>query len=160
MSSPLLRTSSARRCPYFGTYSSITLLSRTATGFRSVANASAPIRKASTGMAPPPANGSTTSGREPGPPPSTSYPACVRALLVSRNSWTASLSQLEKSAMKSRSARRSSWTSSNRRVIQDNISRRATSMKPVGQFGSAGSGQRAAQMTARHAASGRRAHQM
>ena len=38
--------------------------------------------------------------------------------------------------------------------------RAAASRKDCGQSGSAGSGQSAAQMTARHAASGRRAHQM
>jgi hypothetical protein len=92
------------------------------------------------------------------------------------------LSQLAKSAMKSRSAWRSSTRSSNAvglvragakrfllsslsnacrsRVVQARISFFAVSMKAAGQRGSAGSGHKDAQMTARHAANGRRAHQM
>src|SRR5437764_1121305 len=46
-------------------YSSTTLFSSTATGLRSLANASAPTRSASSAIEPPPANGSTTNGRVP-----------------------------------------------------------------------------------------------
>jgi hypothetical protein len=74
---------------------------------------SAPTRNASSGMEPPPQNGSTTSGRVPGPPPSASCAACVSARLVSRYSRTVELSQLAKSAMKSRSAPRNWAGSSN-----------------------------------------------
>ena len=65
-------------CPYLGMYSSKTLLSSTATGFRSLAKASAPTRSASSGIEPPPANGSTTSGRVPGSPPSASWATPTR----------------------------------------------------------------------------------
>ena len=58
-------------------YSSTTLLSSTATGLRSLAKASAPTRSASSGIEPPPANGSTTSGRVPGSPPRASWAAWV-----------------------------------------------------------------------------------
>ena len=51
------------------------LLRSTATGLRSLAKASAPMRSASTGIEPPPANGSTTSGRVPVAPPSASCAA-------------------------------------------------------------------------------------
>jgi len=106
----------------------------------------------------------------------------VSARLVSRNSGTVELSQLAKSAMKSSSAPRSSVASSNffgccraasnrarlsalKRfcrscVVHCSISLRACLMKTGGQSLSAGSGHNEAQITARHAASGRRAHQM
>ena len=89
------------------------LVEQHGTGLRSLAKASAPTRKASSGMEPPPANGSTTSGRVPGAPPSASCAAWVSARLVSRYSRTVELSQLAKSAMKSSSAPRSSTGSSN-----------------------------------------------
>lgn len=53
------------------------LFSSTATGLRSEAKASAPTRKASRGMAPPPAKGSTTNGRVPGIPPKDSWASWV-----------------------------------------------------------------------------------
>ena len=133
-------------------------------------------------MEPPPANGSTTSGRVPGGPPSASCAAWVSARLVARNSLTVELSQLAKSAMKSSSAPRSSagwsnsagfWRAASKRLrlsslrsfcrscgVHASISARTLSRKLVGQSSSAGSGQSAAQITARQAASGRRAHQM
>ena len=52
---------------------------RQATGLRSLANVSQPMRSASRGIEPPPANGSTTSG---GSPP---YTTAIIALTVSRN---------------------------------------------------------------------------
>ncbi len=163
-------------------YSRTTLLSSTGTGLRSLAKASAPTRKASSGIAPPPANGSTTNGRVPNAPPSASCAAWVSARLVSRYSGTVELSQLAKSAIKSSSAPRSSRTSSKRagvfrafanrlrlsapsnscfsRGAHASICLRALSMKDCGHCESAGSGHNAAQITARQAARGRRAHQM
>ena len=111
---PHSRTSSASRWPYFGIYSRVTLLSSTAIGLRSLAKASAPTRSASSGMEPPPAKGSTTSGRVPGTPPNASCAAWVSARLVSRYAGTVELSQLAKSAMKSSSARRNTSGSSSR----------------------------------------------
>ena len=88
-------------------YSSTTLFKSTATGLRSEAKASAPTRRASSGIEPPPANGSTTNGRVPGSPPRASWAAWVSARLVSRYGWLVELSQLAKSAMKSSRADRS-----------------------------------------------------
>jgi ribonuclease Z len=99
--SPHLRTSSASCCPYLGMYSSTTLLRSTATGFKSLAKASAPTRRASSGIAPLPAKGSTTSGFVPGTPPNASCAAGVSARLASGYSFFVELSQLAKSAMKS-----------------------------------------------------------
>lgn len=147
---------------------------------------------------PPPANGSTTSGRVPGMPPSASWAACVIARLVSRYAGTVELSQFAKSAMKSSNAIRSTnqfassaassvsvpaasashrprdstdSVSCNCRfssVIRSEFTRFANAVRTATaasrnareQSGSTGSGHSAAQMTARHAASGLRAHQM
>ena len=62
IAAPALRNSSASAGPRRGTSSSITFRIRHDTGFRSLANASQPRRNASSGIEPPPANGSTTSG--------------------------------------------------------------------------------------------------
>src|SRR5690242_10637404 len=87
-------------------YSRTTLLSSHATGFRSLAKASAPIRSASSGIAPPPANGSTTRGLSPTAPPNASCAARVKPRLVSRYSEVFALSTFEKSAIKSSRAKR------------------------------------------------------
>ena len=60
--SPASRSSSAKPGPWRGMSSSITLRMRQATGLRSLAKASQPRRNASSGIEPPPANGSTTKG--------------------------------------------------------------------------------------------------
>ena len=83
---PQARTSAARFTALAGAYSSITRLRSTATGFKSEANASAPTRSASRGIAPPPANGSKTSGRTPGRLP-RSADARVSASMRSRTAW-------------------------------------------------------------------------
>ena len=120
-----------------------------------------------------------------GSPPSASCAAWVSARLVSRYSRTVELSQLAKSAMKSSSASGADQVVSILRV--SSCARRARTASRWsrekclrsrdcsqgqrgfgrvllgnvgGQSSSAGSGQSAAQITARHAASGRRAHQM
>src|SRR6266404_1689690 len=87
-------------------YSSTTLLSSQATGFRSLAKASAPVRSASSGIAPPPANGSTTRGLSPTEPPNDSCAARVKPRLVFRYSELFAWSTFEKSATKSSSAKR------------------------------------------------------
>ncbi|MDD5025073.1 MAG: hypothetical protein WC406_06885 [Methanoregula sp.] len=95
------------------------MLRSTATGLRSLAYASAPTRSASSGIDPPPANGSTTSGRVPGFPPSASCADCVSARAVFRYRSSVELSQFAKSAMKSRSAARSA---SGSLIIRDSSS--------------------------------------
>ena len=78
ISAPTRRRSSASVGPWRGMSSSITFRIRQATGLRSLANASHPSRSASSGIEPPPANGSTTSGG------SSPYAAFTRARLTSR----------------------------------------------------------------------------
>ena len=151
-------------------------------GLRSDAKTSAPTLKPSRGIDPPPANGSTIIGLHVAALARALCAAAVSARLDARYSATVELSQSAKSAMKSRSAWRSSTRSSKavwfvragaKRfllsslskdcrswVVQARISFFAASMKAAGHRGSAGSGQSEAQMTARHAANGRRAHQM
>src|SRR5208282_196107 len=78
-----------------------------ATGLRSDAYASAPTLKASSGIAPPPANGSTTKGLVVFDRPSASCELWVKEFAVSRYAGTVELFQSEKSAIKSKSADRS-----------------------------------------------------
>ena len=73
--------------------SSITLRMRQATGLRSLAKASQPSLRASSGMEPPPAKGSTTRGVCSG------WAAWTNPRPVSKYSVLAALSQLAKSAM-------------------------------------------------------------
>ena len=171
----------ARRGPYFEIYSRITLLSSTGTGLRSLANASAPTRCASNGIAPPPAKGSATSGEVSRLPPSDWCAMLVSTRLVLMNSLTVEFSQFANSAIKSRSAYRSSKLFSSLRgsrrssknlsalgplnsfmwsFAQTCICDLAAIRKESGHSESAGSGQSAAQITARQAAKGRLAHQM
>ena len=93
MSAPAFRSSSARPGPCLGMSSSITLRIRQATGFRSLAKASQPSLRASRGMDPPPAKGSTTRGVCSG------WAAWTSPRLVSKYSSLAELSQLAKSAI-------------------------------------------------------------
>jgi len=161
-------------------YSRTTLFRSTATGFRSVANASAPTRSASSGIAPPPANGSITSGRVEFAPPRHSCAHSTKARLIARKSLSFDRSQLAKSAMKSRRPCRMTFGSSSScgssrifsslgavsepallgKSLAHRFSHSRDSVRNRSGQPSPGSGQRPARMTARHAASGRRAHQM
>lgn len=159
-------------------YSRIVLLMSTDTGFRSLANTSAPIRRDSSGIAPPPAKGSTTSGRPSESPPRLLCAEAVNALAVLRKAGWLAASAEEKSAMKSRRAFLSSDTSLstagslrirlNLAMLSVSVRSRcaeahdamrsfASSQKLDGHIGSAGSGHSVAQAIARHAAGGRAA---
>jgi hypothetical protein len=132
--------------------SSSTFRIRHATGFRSLANASQPTRNASSGIEPPPAKGSTTSG---GP---SGYAARTSPRATSRKAGLAELSQLLKSAMNPKRDRlRASSLSPTPRTRPTR--RRASRLNSLGHSGSHGSGSNSPINTARHAASGRRAHQ-
>src|ERR1700693_1351392 len=85
--------------PYFGTYSRTNLFNKAATGFESLPKASAPTRRDSIGIAPPPAKESTTSGISPGVP-KPMWDALVSARTTFRNSSLFALSQFENSAMR------------------------------------------------------------
>jgi hypothetical protein len=111
------------------------------------------MRRASKGMEPIPAKGSTTRGGPSGWAAATSF----RAASTNDRLWA--FSQSAKWPMKSRSARRRASGSERSRPVNARSASRAACRKGSGQAGSAGSGRRVAMSTARHAASGRVAHQ-
>lgn len=178
-----------RSLPYFGANSNVTRLSIAGTGLTSLENASAPTRSASSGIAPPPQNGSSTRGRLGRSGDSHCCADVVRPEATSMNSGTVDASQFEKSPMKASSRSRSrphaaasrarnefssttrhsgQWSEVNSASsfvvltfsAKAQMSRAASIRNPSGQRGSAGSGHSAAHATARQAASGRRAHQI
>ncbi len=149
---------STSRCPYRGMYSTVTLFNKAGIGLRSLLKESAPSRRASSGMDPPPENGSTMTGG------SSGWAARTNPLPTFRYSLFAALSQLAKSAMNFRMIRRSPSSDSMidvhpcgrpcipRRICRDSF------LNASGQCSSQGSGSSNAINTARHEASGLRAH--